>query len=133
MKKMLLLVISIAFIFTITGCNIKEEEDHSSLKSIKNAINKVYENNEILNTKNVQKYMEDNWVIVEAPADTARTSIPKEINPETIETEWDVMFITACNSKTNECKDLRIFRNDEDNSLYVGSETEAIIQKEDQE
>ena len=133
MKKILLLVISIAFIFTITGCKLREKEDNSSLKSIKNAINKVYENKEVLNTKNVQKYMEGDWIIVEAPANTTRTSIPKEINPETIEVEWDVMFVTVCNKESDECKDLRIFRNEEDNSLYVGSETEAIIQKEDQE
>jgi hypothetical protein len=118
MKKILLAIVSIAFVFVVTGCSlIKNDDDKTALKSIKNAINKVYENKEVINTKNVQKYMEDSWVIVEAPADTSRTSIPKEINPETIELEWDVMFITVCNKETEECKDLRIFRDTDDNTL----------------
>jgi predicted small secreted protein len=127
-KKLLLIIISFVILCSFTGCGKNKNEDDSALDTIRDAMNKVYENEELLTTNNVQKYMEGNWIIVEAPEDTARQSIPVELNPETADVEWTTMFITACNSKNGICKDLRIFRNEE-GKLYVGSESAAYGQK----
>lgn len=131
-KKILLFVMSFIILFSFAGCgNSEEVDDESPLNTIRDAINKVYENNETLTTANVQKYMVGNWTIVEAPANTTRSIIPSELDSTTKDIEWTTMFITACNSKTNLCKDLRIFRNEEE-KLYVGSESAAVGQKQDQ-
>ena len=98
------------------------DENNSTIGAVQ-----VYENNEIVSTNNVQKYMVGNWKIVEAPEDNTRQSIPTELDPTTADVEWTTMFITACNSKTNICKDLRIFRNEE-GKLYVGSESKALAE-----
>ena len=128
-KKILLLIISFIFLFTITGCGNKDEiDDENALKTIKNAMDKVYDNNEIMNTRNVQKYMVGNWTIVEAPRNNHRESVPQKIDETTIDNEWTTMYITACNSKSYVCKDLRIFRNGDEGELFVGSETDAAIQ-----
>ena len=122
---MVLLLISLVF---VTGCGDDKVDDESALNTIKDAMNEVYEKNEIMTTRNVQKYMVGNWTIVEAPENTIRQSIPKEIDESTLDQEWTTMFITACNSKTDVCKDLRIFRNSDDGKLFVGSETAAYPQ-----
>ncbi len=125
MKKIIsLLVISLSLV-CLTACGSSKTDDESALKIIREAINKVYEKNEKLTTRNVQKYMEGNWTIVEAPENTIRQTIPKKIDESTLDDEWQPMFITACNSKTDICKDLRIMRNSDDNKLFVGSEAGA--------
>jgi hypothetical protein len=134
MKKKILSVLLIGVIIIgITGCGNSnkseaEVDDESALHTIRNAINEVYNHDEKLTTNNVQKYMVGNWTIVEAPENTIRQSIPTKLDPTTADDEWDTMFITACNSKTGICKDLRIFRNDE-GKLYVGSEAGAYPQQ----
>ena len=125
-KNILVFVISV---FLLVGCNFKENNDNSCIDIIMDAINKTYEKKEVINTKNVQENINGDWEIVEAPMNALRTKIPDSVNIETIETEWNTMFITVCNKKNNKCKDLRLFKNDED-KLYVGSETDASIVEE---
>ena len=124
-KKLLMFLLSGVLAFGLTGCGGNQTDDESALKTIKAAVKKVYENDEKLTTNNVQKYMEGNWIIVEAPADNTRSSIPLELDKTTADEEWKVMFITACNTKTEICKDLKILRSSDDNKLFVGSEAGA--------
>ncbi len=112
-----------------TGCNEKNNNDDLCSDIVGDAINKTYEKKEIINSENVQKNMEGNWIIVEAPANTTRNSIPEKIDESTISQEWVPMYITVCNSISNKCKDLRLFK-DSENVLYVGSESEAIVSHE---
>ncbi len=115
--------------FLFVGCDEKKYNDDSCLDIIRNALNKAYENNEIINSSNIQKNMEGNWIIVEAPANTTRSAIPETLDEATKDIEWQSMFITVCNTKTNKCKDLRLFKNSE-GKLYVGSESGAIASNE---
>lgn len=110
------------------GCSKEKDDDESAINSIRDAINEVYENEETLTTSNVQKYMEGNWVIVEAPTNKLRESIPVEVDPTTVDVEWTTMYITVCNTKNATCKDLKIFRNEE-GKLYVGSEENTYEQE----
>ena len=126
-KILIIALLLISFVF-VTGCGDDKVNDESALQTIEEAMNKVYENNETMTTRNVQKYMIGNWTIVEAPENTIRQSIPKEMDETTLDQEWTTMFITACNSKTDICKDLRIFRKSDDGKLFVGSETNAYPQ-----
>ena len=127
MRKNILVFVTIVFL--LVGCSFKENDDDSCLDIIKDAINKTYEKKEAINTKNVQKNISGDWIIVEAPTNMSRTAIPDSVNEETIETEWTAMFITACNKKNNKCKDLRLFKDEED-KLYVGSEMDALLVEE---
>ena len=128
MKKVFSILLMGVLIVGLTGCGESKTDDESALKTIKEAVKKVYENNEKLTTNNVQKYMEGNWIIVEAPADTTRSNIPKELDKTTADEEWKVMFITACNTKTEICKDLKMMRSSDDNKLFVASESGASPQ-----
>lgn len=128
MKKIFSVLLIGVIAFGLTGCGGSKADDESALKTIKAAVKKVYEKNEKLNTNNVQKYMEGNWIIVEAPADNTRSSIPLELDKLTADEEWKVMFITACNTKTEICKDLKIMRSSDDNKLFVASEAGAYPQ-----
>ena len=133
MKKKILAIgiiaMLIAMLIVLTGCgNSKKEkvDDQSALNTIRNAINKVYENNETLTTRNVQKYMVGNWKIVQAPADNTRNNIPTELDESTADEEWTTMFITAYNSVSNLYKDLKIMKSSDDGKLFVGSESGAV-------
>ncbi len=128
MKKVFNILLMGVLIVGLTGCGESKTDDESALKTIKEAVKKVYDNNEQLTTNNVQKYMEGNWIIVEAPADTTRSNIPKELDKTTADEEWKVMFITACNTKTEICKDLKMMRSSDDNKLFVASEAGAYPQ-----
>ena len=130
-RKVVSILLIIISIICLTGCGSKKEEkaeidDKSALKTIRKALNEVYENNEKITTNNVQKHMVGNWVIVQAPADNTRNKIPKELDQSTADEEWTTMFITACNSNTKECKDLRIMKSSDDGKLFVGSESGAF-------
>ena len=130
MRKILLLIISLTLVFTFSGCKKNNTtDDNSCLNAIRNAINKLYENNETITTNNVQKYMVGNWIIIEAPKNMTREDIPRELDPTTADIEWTTMYITTYNTKTEKYKELRIFK-DEDGKLYVGSETDAYVTDE---
>ncbi len=128
MKKYLFIALVLVFSIGLSGCGEKSVDDESALKTIRAAIKKVYDNNEKLTTNNVQKYIDGNWMIVEAPADNTRREVPRKIDKSTADVEWKVMFITACNSKTDICKDLKIMRSSDDNKLFVASEAGAYPQ-----
>ena len=127
MKKILELLFIMILTITLTACGSNTDDD-SALKTIKAAVKKVYEKNEKLTTNNVQKYMEGNWIIVEAPANTIRSKIPTELDKSTADEEWKAMFITACNKKTKVCKDLKIMKSSDTNQYFVGSEAGAYPQ-----
>ena len=123
------ITLCVLVLFMFVGCDEKKNDDDSCSDIIRDAINKVYESNEIVNSENVQKQMIGNWIIVEAPANTMRSSIPEKIDESTISQEWIPMYITVCNFDSKKCKDLRLFK-DSDDKLYVGSESEAIVNHE---
>ena len=129
MKKVFNILLMGILIVGLTGCEESKNDEETALKTINEAVKKVYENNEKITTNNVQKYMEgSNWIIVEAPADAIRRSIPQELDKTTADEEWKAMFITACNIRTEKCRDLKIMRSSDDNKLFVASESGASPQ-----
>ncbi len=123
------IIIFILCIFLLCGCNEKTFDDESCIDIMRDALLKTYESNEIINSSNIQKNMEGNWVIVEAPSNLKRSFVPQYLDESTKDIEWDAMYITVCNTESHICKDLKLFRNTS-NELYVGSESEAVVSHE---
>ena len=129
MKKLFSIFLIGIIAITLTGCG-SSEDNSTSLKAIRNAINRVYEKKDSFTTEDVQKEISGPWVIVAVEKSTMSfqpsEGCPKEISESEKEFVWtdhNYFVLVSYNKDTGKYYDHKIMKNSDTNKVYVATES----------